>query len=109
MFVLGRPFQLSFMIVLKAEGYRSEIPFRCFILRILALPTYIRHGQKGLLSSNTLDYYEVSQNIKKKVLKHLGPFYYAASFVIRKKNVFKKLAPGANVIKHFTAVSNEFL
>ncbi len=43
-----------------AGAYLSELPFRCSTLegRLLALPTNIRLGCKGLIGTNALDFYE---------------------------------------------------
>jgi hypothetical protein len=54
-FVPGKPFQPSLMFVGVAWAYLSEAPFRCSTL--LASPTNVRLGWKGLSGTNTLAYY----------------------------------------------------
>jgi hypothetical protein len=44
----------------KAGAYLNEAPFVCPTLRLLALPTNIRLGKKGLPETSTLAYHDNS-------------------------------------------------
>ena len=89
MFVPGKLFKPSLMIVGKVGAYLSEALFRRSTLHSLALSTNIRLGWKDLPEANTLAYYEHSS--------------------IKEVKGFITLVPGANVIKPFMAVFYECL
>jgi len=59
------------MVASKAGAYQNNASFRCFTL--LALPTNIRLGWKGLAGTNTLAYYEHLQITAVKSLITLTP------------------------------------
>ncbi len=60
-FVPGKPFQPSLMFAGKAGAYPSEAPLGApHKGRLLASPTNIRLGWKGLPGTNALTYYEKS-------------------------------------------------
>ncbi len=51
----AKPFQSSLVFASWAAAYLSEAPFSCpHKVRLLALPTNIRLGWKGLLRANSL-------------------------------------------------------
>ncbi len=61
MFVAGKPFQPSLGLVRKAGAYPSGAPKEAPLWgRLLALPTNITLGWKGLSGINTQAYYELS-------------------------------------------------
>ncbi len=72
MFVPGKPFQFSLIFVKKLGPIQVEnLKEAPLYGGIMALPTLIILGRKGLLGTNTLAYYEYSQIMDVKVLLHL--------------------------------------
>ncbi len=66
MFVRGRLFQLSLMLVSKPETYPSEAPFRGYTFgELLAIPFNIKVGCLGQPGTNTLAYLAYNLRIKK--------------------------------------------
>ncbi len=84
MFVPGKPFQPSLILWVRLESTRvKQLPGAPLLGRLLASPTNVRLGWKGLPRTNTLAYYK---NLTITAVK---------SFIV--------LAPGINVKTRFIA------
>jgi hypothetical protein len=82
MFVTDRPFQPRMMFTSKAGAKLSSAPLEG---RLLALPTNIRPGWKGLRERNTAAYCEHSLITTVKSLITLVQFVYFSSGAITDK------------------------